>query len=141
MYHQFSYILSIVKLKEERAMDMTLAREGLPEISFSGMAKTETIGSKKADVAIVVKELYEQADKMSQFADELVNTQAELSKNWDATTAGSLDKLFPKIIQTFKSCKPALESIANWAKETNDKYVEEDNNATQLIDKILGGVQ
>lgn len=122
-------------------MDMSLAQNGLPELSLSGLATTATVGGTKATVERVVSELNDQAASMYQFADNLLDTQEGLCSNWDATAAGQLNSLFPGVIETFKNIKPCLESIAAWAKETSDNYVNEDTATSEAISKILGGAQ
>lgn len=120
-------------------MDMSLAQNGLPELSLTGLATTETVGGTKATVKRVCEELNDQASSMYQFADNLLATQEELCSNWDATAAGQLNSLFPNVIETFKSIKPCLESIAAWAQETSDSYVALDTETADAISKILGG--
>lgn len=114
-------------------MNNELATNGLPQISFQGLADTEQVGGSPDMVRKACIQLNELADEMSNFCSRLDEKKEDVLVGWDGKAAGEFQKKFPELLQAFSQVEPTIRSVAEWARNTMDSYVNADERTAEWI--------
>lgn len=112
-----------------------LATNGLPEISFCGMANTEQVGGSEETVRSACSRLNELADGMKGFVSRLDAKREDILAGWEGEAALEFEKKFPDLLDAFRQVEPVIRSIAEWASVTMDRYSELDQKTAQWIQR------
>lgn len=120
-------------------MNTSLATNGMPELSLSNMAATETVGGSSGVVATACDNLYAHAGSLDAFIDNLTAQKDEILRDWEGDAADTLREQFPGLIEAFTQIPPSIRSIADWATSTMNSYVATDSETAARISQIMGG--
>lgn len=122
-------------------MNTSLATNGMPELTLSNMAVTDTVGGSSGTVAAACDNLYTCAGSLDTFIDNLTAQNDEILKDWEGDAADTLRSEFPKLIEAFTQIPSSIRSIADWASSTMNSYVSADSETASKISQIMGGAR
>ena len=125
--------------KGGKDMDTSLAVNGLPELSLTGMATTATVGGNTTTASVAAENLETYANNMDAFIAELEAQKDEILQGWEGEAADALRESFPGLIEAFREVPPCIRSISNWTTTTMNAYVRRDQSTAESIRAILGG--
>lgn len=120
-------------------MDTSLAINGLPELTLTGTAITETVGGNATTVDNACEDLNNCANTLNTFIEELEAQKDEILQGWEGEAADALRASFPGLIEAFCEVPTCIRSISNWAATTMNAYVRRDQSTAESIRTILGG--
>ncbi|MGN0326259.1 MAG: hypothetical protein ACI4DW_08095 [Lachnospiraceae bacterium] len=110
-----------------------LATNGLPEISFNGMADTEQLGGSKDKVKMACGRLNELADGMKRFGSRLDEKKEDILSGWEGESAEEFERKFPDLLEAFAQVEPSIRSFAEWADHTMNRYSNLDESIAQWM--------
>lgn len=120
-------------------MNTTLATQGLPEFSLSGLATTDRIGGAGAVVTAACTNLEEYSANMKQFIQELEEQKKMILYDWEGDAADTLQRDFPGVIEAFDAVPKCIKAISDWATTTMDTYQKIDQRTAEQIRNVMGG--
>ena len=122
-------------------MDTSLATNGMPELTLSGLATTDTVGGSSATVKNACENLYTYAGNLDTFIENLLAQEEEILRDWEGNAADMLRQQFPGLIDAFRQIPPSIRSISDWASSTMNSYVSTDDATAARISEIMGGTR
>lgn len=120
-------------------METSLATNGLPELSLSGLATTDTVGGSSKAVQDACERLYTCASDLDTFITELETQKEAILKGWEGKAADMLRSQFPGLIDAFTQIPPSIRTVADWATSTMSDLVNADDETAARISQIMGG--
>lgn len=121
-------------------MDTSLATQGMPELSLTGLATTDTVGGSSSAVSNACANLDTYATNLDTFIENLLAQEEEILRGWEGTAADMLRQQFPGLIDAFRQIPPSIRSISEWASSTMNSYVSVDDATAVKINEIMGGM-
>ena len=111
-------------------MDTSLATNGMPELTLSGLATTDTVGGSSANLKNACENLYTYAGNLDTFIENLLAQEEEILHGWEGNAADMLRQI-----------PPSIRSISDWASSTMNSYVSTDDATAARISEIMGGTR